>query len=138
MNRVSLLSQETLEQRERNNPTLVTEQFQRECNSLASPRSIGTADDITSKTETAPEVLARLEQSEMYIFMKCIPQIISDAHACDLIQKFPLDLRSDLGLVTEDEISDVIPPRAYGRQELAKRVAWNQCDEKKQDCLLQQ
>ena len=74
--------QDTLEQRERNNPTLVTEQFQRECNSLASPRSIGTADDIASKTETAQEVLARLEQSEIYIFMKCIPQIISDAHAC--------------------------------------------------------
>ena len=96
--------QETLEQRERNNPTLVTEQFQRECNSLASPRSTGTADNIVSKMETAPEVLARLEQSEIYIFMKCIPQIISDAHAFDLIKKFPLDLRSDLGLVTEDDL----------------------------------
>ena len=96
--------QDTLEQRERNNPTLVTEQFQRECNSLASPQSRGTADDIASKTETAQEVLARLEQSEIYIFMKCIPQIISDAHAFDLIKKFPLDLRSDLGLVTEDDI----------------------------------
>ena len=52
--------QDTLEQRERNNLTLVTEQ--RECNSLASPQSIGTADDIASKTETAQEVLARLEQ----------------------------------------------------------------------------
>ena len=96
--------QETPEQRERNNLTLVTEQFQREFNSLASPRSIGTADDIASKTEAAPKVLARLEQSEIYIFMKCIPQIISDAHARELIKKFPLDLRSDLGLVTEDDL----------------------------------
>ena len=80
--------QGTLEQRKRSNLTLVIEQFQRECNSLASPGSRGTADDIASKTETAQEVLARLEQSEMWIFMKCIPQIISDAHARELITKF--------------------------------------------------
>ena len=66
--------------------------------------TIGTAGDIASKTETAQEVLARLEQSEIYIFMKCIPQIISDAHARELITKFPVDHRSDLGLVTEEDL----------------------------------
>ena len=66
-----------------------------------SPGSIGTAEDIASKTETAQEVLARLEQSEIRIFLQCIPHIISEAHACDLIKRLPLDIRSDLGLVKE-------------------------------------
>ena len=95
--------QETPEQRERNNHTMVAEKNSR-CNSLASPGSIGTADDIASKTETAQEVQARLEQSEIHIFMQGIPHIISEAHARDLIKEFPLVSRRDLGLVTEEDL----------------------------------
>ena len=69
--------QETPEQRERNNHTLVEEK-KSGCNSLASPGSIGTADNIASKTETAQEVHARLEQSEINIFLQGIPHIISE------------------------------------------------------------
>ena len=46
-----------------------------------SPGSIGTAEDIASKTETAQEVLARLEESEIKIFLQCI----RGTHARDLI-----------------------------------------------------
>ena len=67
--------QETPEQRERNNHTLVEEK-KSGCNSLASPGSIGTADNIASKTETAQEVHARLEQSEIHIVLQGIPHII--------------------------------------------------------------
>jgi len=95
--------QETPEQRERNNLTLVAEKNSG-CNSLASPGSIGTADDIASKTETAQEVHARLEQSEIHIFLQGIRHIISEAHARDLIKVFPLVSIQDLGLVTEEDL----------------------------------
>ena len=88
--------QATPEQRERNNLTSVQNASQQSGgNPSTSPLSVGTAEDTSRKTETAQVALASYKKSEVHVFLKGIPHIISEGHAKYLLERRQTEVEYD-------------------------------------------